>query len=84
MLMHYCGQNDKEVLAEIDDDRYREFLQTLEGQELAEAVDGSIIVHDDDPRRSALDNADVFFSYGDVFRGRISASELLEEFEALS
>ena len=83
MLMHYCNQNDDEVLVEIDQYKYQKFLQTLEGRELAEAVDGSIIVLDDDPRRSALDNADVFFPYVDVFRGSVLASELLEEYEAI-
>ena len=83
MLMHYCNQNDDEVLVEIDQDRYHKFLQTLEGRELADAVDGSIIILDDDPRRSALDNADVFFPYVDVFRGSVLASELLEEYEAV-
>jgi hypothetical protein len=84
MLMHYCDQNNEEVLVEIDRNRYQKFLQTLEGRELAEAVDGSIIVLDDDPRRSALKNADVFFSYMDVACGTTLALELLEGWETRS
>ncbi len=76
MLMHYCDHNDNNVLVEIDRDKYLEFLRTKTGQELVDAVDGSIIVVDDNPRRAALEKADAYFPYKIIAEGFLEATDL--------
>lgn len=79
MKMHFQSKADVSSLVEIEREQYKQLLQTKTGHELAVAVVEAMKVLDIDPRQSALDKADAFFSYGDVVSGAISPSELLSE-----
>jgi hypothetical protein len=81
MLLHLMDHNDNELVAEIDETVYRGLLQTKDGKDLANAVREAYTVVDDDPRRSAIDNTDAFFSFNDVYQGFLSAAELLQELD---
>lgn len=85
MKMHYedCWNND--VVAEIDETKYRECLTTLTGLELAKAVEAAVTILEDDPRQSELDETEVFFSFDDVKGGYCHPDDLLYELnEALA
>lgn len=81
MKIHYQDGWSDDVVAEIDEAKYREFLTTLEGRELAEAVDKAVVVLERDPRQSDFADTEVFFSYDDVRGGYCKPSDLLTELD---
>ena len=81
LQVHYSDRNDNEVVAEIEEAKYRELLTAFDGEELAMQFIDNMTVTQRDPRVSELDDCEVFFADMDVRSGVTNAAQLMEEFQ---